>query len=68
MDSVMNETQLAEKRYRDKLIKIIWNYYSNTLKTNKESRKNLKKNTKTVTINYKKQKRQQNCKKAIWNK
>ena len=64
MNSEMNKTQLAEKRYRDKVKKDKKEIRLNTKRHKKQNKKvrKLKKVEKSTIINYKKQKSQQNYK------
>ena len=58
MDSITNNTRLAEKRYRDKLRKEIKEIRINT----KKILEKLKKTATIIIVSYKKQKRLQNYK------
>ena len=63
MDSVMNKTRLAEKRYRDKVKKDKKEIRLNTRKPKKQKKSmKIKKILKNTIINYEKQKKTKNYK------
>ena len=69
MNSIMNKTQIAEKRCRDRLKKHKKEIRLNTKKHQKQKKPGrVKKILKNTTINYRKRRSQQHCKRKNYMK